>query len=146
MAKSITAVEAKLEDQLRVAVSARHHHIILDEPKDFGSSDEGMTPIEALLGALGACKCIVARSFAKKFGVVFSDLSIKIEGELDTDGFMGLNPEAKIGLSEVKTTYHFVSESAPDKIAALVEFVDKTCPVADSMMNTPALESVVTIK
>lgn len=144
--KSITTVEAKLEDQLRVAVSARQHTIILDEPKEFGSSDEGMTPIEALLGALGACKCIVAKSYAKKFNVEFSHISIKVDGELDTDGFLGLNPEAKIGLSDVKTTYHFNSYSSKENIEALVAFVDKTCPVADSMVNTPALASIISIQ
>lgn len=145
MAKDITVVEAKLEDQLRVAVNARHHSIILDEPKSFGSTDAGMTPIEALLGALGACKCIVAKSYAQKFKVEFTNISVKIEGELDTDGFLGLNPDAKIGLSHVKTLYHFESQSPTENIEALVAFVDKTCPVADSMMNTPALESDITI-
>ena len=144
--KSITSVEAKLQDQLRVSVSARQHTIILDEPKEFGSSDEGMTPIEALLGALGACKCIVAKSYAQKFSVEFSELSVKVDGELDTDGFLWLNSEAKIGLSDVKTIYHFVSSSPKENIEALVAFVDKTCPVADSMLNTPALASIISIK
>lgn len=144
--KSITSVEAKLEDQLRVSVSARQHQIILDEPKDLGSSDEGMTPIEALLGALGACKCIVAKSYAKKFNVEFTHISVKIEGELDIDGFLGLNPQAKIGLSHIKSIYQFESKSPASNIKALVEFVDKTCPVADSMMNTPALESLISIQ
>ncbi len=145
MAKEITSVETQLEDQLRVKVNARHHSIILDEPKELGSSDAGMTPIEALLGALGACKCIVAKSYAKKFNVSFTDISVNIEGELDTDGFLGINPEAKIGLSQIKTTYRFESSSKKEDIEALVVFVDKTCPVADSMLNTPALESVITI-
>lgn len=145
MSKEITVVEATLEDQLRVKVDARQHSIILDEPKEFGSSDAGMTPIEALLGALGACKCIVAKSYAKKFNVTFTDISVKIDGELDTDGFLGINPEAKIGLSQVKTTYRFESKSKKENIEALVAFVDKTCPVADSMLNTPALESAITI-
>lgn len=145
MAKEITAVETRLEDQLRVKVSARQHTIILDEPQSLGSSDAGMTPIEALLGALGACKCIVAKSYAKKFNVTFNEIYVKIEGELDTDGFLGLNSDAKIGLSEVKTTYHFESSSPQEDIAALVAFVDKTCPVADSLVNTPILTSAITI-
>lgn len=145
MAKKMTAVEARLEDQLRVKINARQHSIILDEPKEFGSTDAGMTPIEALLGALGACKCIVAKSYAQKFNVTFTDISVKIEGELDSDGFLGRNPEAKIGLSYVKTTYHFESSSRQEEIEALVAFVDQTCPVADSMLNAPVLESAITI-
>lgn len=145
MAKEITTVAAKLEDQLRVEINARHHTITLDEPKEFGSSDQGMTPIEALLGALGACKCIVAKSYAKKFKVEFTEIRVNVEGEIDTDGFLGRNPDAKIGLSQVKTTYHFQSTSPTENIEALVNFVDQTCPVADSMLNSPSLESAIEI-
>lgn len=145
MATKVTTVEATLEDQFRVAVNARHHKIILDEPKDFGSSDEGMTPIEALLGALGACKCIVAKYYAKAHDVELRDIKVKLEGELDSDGFLGLNPDAKIGLSNVRSLYFIDSPSAREKIEALVAFVDKTCPVADSMINTPTLSSTITI-
>ena len=54
-------------------------------------------PIEALMGALGACKCIVARSFAEQHGVELKSVEVSVEGEFDPDGFLGKNPEAKIG-------------------------------------------------
>lgn len=146
MAVKTTTVEARLEEQFRVAVEARQHKIILDEPKDFGSSDEGMTPIEALLGALGACKCIVARYYAKEHGVELEDISVKLEGELDSDGFLGINKSAKIGLSSVRSIYQIKSPSPKEKIEALVTFVDKTCPVADSMINAPTLNSVIHVE
>lgn len=145
MAKEITSVETRLEEQLRVTVKARQHTITLDEPENLGSSDAGMTPIEALLGALGACKCIVAKSYAKKFDVQFREIRVKIEGELDVDGFLGINPEAKIGLSRVKSLYYFDSDSPHEKIEALIAFVDKTCPVADTLVNTPDLTSELII-
>lgn len=145
MAKEITSVETRLEEQLRVTVTAREHTITLDEPENLGSSDAGMTPIEALLGALGACKCIVAKSYAKKFDVQFREIRVKVEGELDVDGFLGINPEAKIGLSQVKSLYYFDSDSPREKIEALIAFVDKTCPVADTLINTPGLASELII-
>ncbi|MDT2069594.1 OsmC family protein, partial [Enterococcus faecalis] len=50
----------------------------MDEPKNLGGSDEGMNPIEALLASLGACKVIVARSFAKVQGINLNDIRVEI--------------------------------------------------------------------
>lgn len=146
MAIEIHKAHTKLVDQLRVEVTARQHTIILDEPENFGSSDAGMTPIEALMGALGACKCIVARSFAEQHDVDLKSVEVSLEGEFDPEGFLGINPDAKIGFSKIRSIYHIESDSPQENIEKLVAFVDKTCPVADSMMNTPALESVINVK
>ncbi len=146
MAIEIHKAHTKLIDQLRVEVSARQHTMILDEPKSMGSSDKGMTPIEALMGALGACKCIVARSFAEQHGVELKSVEVSVEGEFDPDGFLGKNPEAKIGFSAIRSIYHIESDSPKENIEKLVAFVDKTCPVADTLENSPKMQSKINIK
>ena len=50
-----------------------------------------MNPVEALLSALGGCKCIVARAFAKKHKINLKNVEIELEGTLDPDGFLGRN-------------------------------------------------------
>ena len=96
-----------------------------------------MNPVEALLSALGACKAIVARSFAQAKGFNFTDLKIELTGVLDPDGFMGLNPEAKIGFSEIHTAYYFATEESDEKVREFVNFMEHTCPVMDTICNTP---------
>lgn len=58
MAETVYRATTRLLGDLRVEVNARQHTIILDEPKEAGSTDEGMTPVEALLGALGAVNAL----------------------------------------------------------------------------------------
>lgn len=42
------------------------HTIIADEPISMGGTDLGLSPVELLLGAIGACKVSTMRYFARK--------------------------------------------------------------------------------
>lgn len=140
MANEIFKSTAVLKDGLQVEVKSRDHAFILDEPKELGGTDTGMNPVEALLGALGGCKCIVARAFAKAHKVDLQEIRVETEGDLDTDGFLGKNPEAKIGFSEMRTKYYIKSSSSEEEIRKYVKFVEGNCPVWDTIVNTPEMK------
>lgn len=145
MAIEVFKSTTKLTEGMRVECTAREHQILLDEPKELGGTDTGMNPVEAVLSALGACKCIVARCFAKAHGVDIKDFKVELEGDLDPDGFMGKNKEAKIGFSEIRSKIYIESNSPKEKIEEFVEFIDRTCPVADTLANSPKLVTELTI-
>ena len=137
MAKTIFKGCVTAKEGLTMECQSRSFKFNLDEPAVLGGNDTGMNPIEALLNALGACKAIVARSFAQAKGVKFTDLRIELEGTLDPDGFMGKNPDAKVGLSEIHTKYYFKSEESDETLADFVSFMEHTCPVMDTIVATP---------
>lgn len=143
MALETTKVTAKVVKGLQVDAKARDHVIRLDEPTNLGGDDTGMNPVEALLSSLGGCKLIVVQSFARMHKMNIQSASIELEGELDTDGFTGKNPDAKIGFSKIKTIYHIEAENTPEEIQAYIEFVESRCPVLDTIVNTPEFEVVM---
>ena len=53
-----------------------------------GGNDLGMNPLEVLLSALGASKCLVARVFAEKYGIDLKSMQIDVNGIFDPDGFL----------------------------------------------------------
>lgn len=120
---------------LETTVSSRTHSFTLDEPQSLGGTDAGMNPVEALLGALGACKCIVARCYAEAHGITLRDITVECSGVLDPDGFLGKNPEAKIGFSSIHSVFRIEADNSPEEIAEFVAFVDRTCPVQDTLSN-----------
>ncbi len=134
-------VEAK--EGLTMACKSREFELILDEPADLGGNNEGMNPVECLLNAIGACKGIVARSFAPAHGLDIKGIKIELSGILNPDGFMGKDKDAKIGFSSITTRYTFDSDEDLDKLEEFTKFVDRTCPVMDTIINAPELTSVV---
>lgn len=145
MAKEIFKSTATLLEGVTVECVSRDHKFILDEPAELGGADKGMNPCEALLAALGACKCIVAGAFAKAHNIDIQDLKIEVEGDLDPDGFLGKNPQAKIGFTEIRTKVNIKSNSSDEDIKKFMAFVDNTCPIADTLVNTADYKTDVNI-
>ncbi|WP_373897660.1 OsmC family protein [Haloimpatiens sp. FM7315] len=146
MAIDVFKSTAKLTDGIRIECSSRDHKIVLDEPKNLGGSDEGMNPVEAVLCSLGACQCIVAKSFAKVKNINLEDFWVEIEGNLDTDGFTGKNKDTRIGLQEIRTKVHIKSSSPEEEIKKFVKFIEHTCPVEDTIKNSANLSSEIVIE
>ncbi|HHX30966.1 MAG TPA: OsmC family protein [Bacteroidales bacterium] len=146
MANAIFQAKTTLVDGLTVQCTARQFTITLDEPPDLGGKDQGMNPVECLLTALGACKCIVARAFAKKQGIRLKSVRIELDGVLDPDGFLGLNKDAKIGFSKITTKYFISADNTKEEVEQYIHFVERNCPVKDTIANTPAFETELTLE
>lgn len=146
MANQVFKSTSHLGEGMQVKCDSRGHVITLDEPKDLGGTDTGQNPVEALLSALGACKCIVARCFADAHKIDLQDMKVELEGDLDPDGFMGKNPDAKIGFTSIKSNIYIKSNSDKKDIEKFVEFIDKTCPVADTLINSPKMVTELIIE
>src|SRR5579859_7833719 len=61
---------------LRQAISVGPHHLIADEPKTSGGSDEGPDPYELLLSALGSCTNMTLRMYADRKGWPLEDIRV----------------------------------------------------------------------
>jgi uncharacterized OsmC-like protein len=134
MPKEVFKATAVLQEGVKVDVQARNFHITIDEPPAMGGTDAGMNPVEMVLGALGACQAIVARAYSKKFEVELEDFRVELEGDLDTDGFMNKS-DVRRGYSDIRFSYYIKSSSPKEKINALLDFIEKTCPVEDTIAN-----------
>ncbi len=128
---------------MQVLCESRQKQFTLDEPAELGGTDIGMNPVEALLNALNACKCIVAKSFAGKMGIELEAFSIDSVCTLDPDGFMGINPDAPVGLKNIELTYNVKSSASDAEIEKLIEFVEIHCPVRATIITTPELTAKI---
>ena len=144
MAKQVFKAEVTaLSEGMQMNCEARGMSFLLDEPAELGGSNLGMNPVEALLSALGGCKGIVVKSFARKHRIKLKSVKVVCEGVLDPDGFMGLNPEAKIGFTEITTHFYFDADNTDEELADFVKFVEHTCPVLDTLVNPAAFDFTI---
>lgn len=139
MPKTDVKATAHLKDGLQVQATSRDFQVTIDEPEDLGGTNTGMNPVELVLCALGACQAIVARVYAKKFDIVFTDLWIELTGELDTDGFLQKS-DVRPGYSKIHFDVHIKTDAPKDKVEEFVAFIEKTCPVGDTIANAAPIE------
>ena len=132
---STAVVEVKSAGSgLQVNAGTRGFNITFDEPVEQGGTNQGMNPVEGLLSALGGCQSIATLIFAHAQGVALDEVSITVEGDIDTDGFLGINPDVRCGLQEVRLKVHVkcADKEAGEKLAKLAE---QRCPVGDTVRN-----------
>ena len=127
------AVVKKIEGGMKVQAQARGFTFICDEPPEAGGTDQGMTPVEALLCALGSCQTIVAISFAHKHGIDLKGFRVELEGDIDPDGYMGKNPNVRNGFSEIRVKLHFETDAPEEKVKEYAKFMETACPVGDNV-------------
>lgn len=125
---------AHLQEGVKVTVKARQFALTIDEPEELGGTDQGMNPVEALLGSLGACQAIVARVYAEKFRVQLDDFRVEVEGDIDLDGFFGIS-DVRPGYSEIRYRFHIASPSPRENIDRLISHLQNHCPIGDSLAN-----------
>lgn len=133
----LTTFKATAEKEncgLSVKTKARNFEIIFDEPSDLGGTDTGMNPVEGILCTLGACQSIVVAAFAKVQNFKYDEFKVELEGDLDTDGFMGLS-DVRPGFQEIRFNFIFKTDEPKEKVEAFSNFIEKTCPVGDCLMN-----------
>ena len=142
----IFKADINVVDGLTLEGLSRDFKITIDEPVELGGNDKGMNPVELLLQSIGGCKTIVCLAFAEHHGIKIDEIKLEMEGELDPAGFLGTDPNAKIGFSKIKTNYIIKSENSEEELEKFIEFVESNCPVMDTIVNNPEFKSELTKK
>jgi len=70
---------------LQFQIHARQHKIDCDQPVENGGFDEGITPPELFLAALGSCAGFYAAQYLKKHNLLSEGTRIRVTAEKATD-------------------------------------------------------------
>ncbi|EOH75092.1 OsmC family protein [Enterococcus malodoratus] len=139
MVKQVLKAEVESLGGLQLKCSARGFEFMIDEPENVGGTNEAMNPLEALLCSLGACKMMVVRFFYQAKQIKLKSMRVEILGEIDSDRLKG-KPDVKVGFSKIITNYYIDADNTDEEIQDLVAFIEKTCPVKDTIVNAPEME------
>ncbi|ERJ58030.1 OsmC family protein [Sphingobacterium paucimobilis] len=135
-----------LEEGVRVNSSVRQFEFKFDEPDLLGGKDDAPNPVEYVLASLGACQAIVYRALASLKGIQLDSVTVKTRGDLDLQGFLGLDNTIRPGYERIVFETIIVSNESSDKLERLAEQVDAICPVLDIVSKPVKVEGKLTIQ
>ncbi|WP_410765577.1 OsmC family protein [Haloferax sp. DFSO60] len=134
------SVSATAESPMRTRVSTRNFEFVIDEPENFGGTDEGPNPLEYLLGALTGCLNITGHFVAREMGLEVNGLEINIEGDLNPAKFMGMSGDSRAGYEVVRVEVIADVDADDETIEAWLEATEARCPVTDNLNHGTPFE------
>ncbi|MEX0653682.1 MAG: OsmC family protein [Phycisphaeraceae bacterium] len=106
----------------------RRFTLKVDEPVELGGSNTAANPQEHLLTALNTCMLMGYVAGATLFGIELSKLEIQTEGDIDLRGFLGIDPKAPNGYTELHYTVYIAGNGTPEQFQRLHKLVQATSP------------------
>jgi uncharacterized OsmC-like protein len=106
-----------------------------DHPLAFAAEDNGATPVEYVLVALGSCLTAGIASIAQQRKIQLHSVQATIEAEHDLHGILGADPEVRNGFSGVRVSYTIDADATAEEIKALVAQSQKRSAVFDILTN-----------
>jgi uncharacterized OsmC-like protein len=143
--KTFKATAKKLKDGMQVEVNAAGFKMIFDEPEQMGGTNQGVNPMSAALGVMGACQTIVAFMFAKQKGIDLQDFRVEVEGDMDMNALMNQNGN-RTGFQEIRYKMVFKSDEDEKTLEDFSKFIENNCPVSDTFNQGAKLLNIGIVK
>ena len=125
------------EQNYRTTIHIRNHTLIADEQAEDGGSDEGPTPMEMLIGAIGGCIAVTTRAYAQRKHWSLEGISVDVEMERfkreDYPAYTGGAPY----VYEVRERINFEGALTDEQKEQLMTIAGK-CPV-HRVLESPVL-------
>lgn len=106
-----------------------------DHPLAFAAEDNGVTPVEYVLVALGSCLTAGVAAVAQQRKIQLRSVSATIEASMDLHGILGADPDVRNGFSDVKVSFDVDADADKADIEALVAQSQKRSAVYDLLTN-----------
>ncbi len=135
-------VSVRQKNAVCMEVEARGVKTYIDEPIESGGTNLGLTPVEMLLASYGSCLAITVFIFASMKGIKIDDIKVEVEGDINNDGLIGIDPNMPTGYQNIRYHLNIKSNESEQTIRQLVEFSEKKCPVSSTLKNGTTLSNI----
>ena len=114
-----------------------------DEPAILAGGDQAANPVEHLLHALASCLTTSIVAHAAVRGIEIEELESELEGDIDLNGFLGLDAKTPKGFTEIRARFRVKADPKDmDNIRQLAMF----SPVFNTITESAQVDVDVVMK
>jgi len=114
----------------------------MDEPPVLLGQDLGANPVEVLLAALSGCLTTSMVYHAAARGIELTEVESTYEGNLDIQGFLGLNDHVRNGYEKIRIRFKVKGNASESELDEIVRIAQERSPVYDIVSNRTPVEVV----
>jgi len=103
------------------------------EPPVLLGNNEGANPVEFLLHALAGCVTTTLILHATARGIRIQSLSTKLEGDMDLQGLLALDPDVSPGYREIRIHMDIRADCSEEELQELLEAAQNHSPVCNTV-------------
>jgi uncharacterized OsmC-like protein len=130
----MSPITVRIEQGYRTAIHIRNHTVIADELIQDGGTDTGPTPMEILLGTVGACIAVTTQAYAQRKAWPLEGVSVELEMErIRREDYPAYSGDAAF-VHEIRETIHFEGSLTEAQRTRLLAVAGK-CPVHLTLEN-----------
>lgn len=105
-----------------------------------GGVEDGGCSGDYFLASLAGCYEITLRLVAAASKVTINRLGLRVEGDWDARGTLGMNSDVPVGFTGIRILVDLDADGPEERLAKLGELTEQFCVVSQTLKNPPTVE------
>ena len=142
-------VKLTMKEGFRTQITAGAHTLIADEPKEAGGTDEGPSPYELLLAALGACTAMTLKMYVERKNLPITDVEVSLTFDrIHIDDCESCVKEERLNDQEVQhiSRLIYVTGDVTEEQKDRLLYIAGRCPVHVTLHSNPHVEDALIVR
>ena len=142
-------VKLALKEGFRTQITAGGHQLIADEPKEAGGTDEGPSPYDLLLAALGACTAMTLKMYVERKKLPITDVEVLLTFDrIHIDDCESCVKEERSNDQEVQhiSRLIYVTGDVTEEQKERLLYIAGRCPVHVTLHSNPHVEDALIVR
>ena len=132
--------------QCKVTMGASKHEIIIDAPLGLDGTDQGASPLLAILGSIGACIIAVTRFWALIMDIKIESMTVNSRGHINLAALFGIDDSMLPGYDKLEPVVRIKADAPKEKIEEMMEKVFTHCPVITNFNGASPIKPKLQIR
>ena len=96
---------------------------------------------DMLLEALVACAGVTLASVATALDINLRDAVVRVEGDLDFRGTLGVSKETHVGFQRIRLHFDLDTDAPQEQLSKLISLTERYCVVYQTLRQSPQLST-----